>query len=187
MSEADNQAPRVIDPGNEPPPPTRSIVWHDAEGRIWMTNSGPYDDDAVEKIRNGPSPPNTTMMVVDQDELGTNATSLDHYVKNGKVVPRPDLVPGAGPIVNVASLDDIPDLPKGAKVTVDEIDAQILGARGKPQVPTKGNVSMRIDAFPAKTVTVNIQRNKQPENVVVPRMVHPEPAQRKAPAKRKAK
>ena len=165
--------------------PTRAIVWHDAEGRIIMMNSGPYDDAALEKIKTGPHPANTTMVVADISEIGAIPNGPDHYVKNGKIIPRPDLVPGAGPIVNVASLDEVPELPKGAKVTVDEIDIQILGGRGKPEVPEKGNVSMRIDAFPAKMTHVNIQRHKQPENVVVPRMVHP--AKRTAPAKRKAK
>lgn len=179
--------PKAVD--GEEPPVKRSIVWHDADGRIVMTNSGPYDDDAVEIIRNGPSPSNTTMAVVDVSEIGGYATGIDHYVKNGKVVPRPELIPGAGASVTVASLNELPDLPKGARTTVNEIDEQVLGARGKPEIPANGNVSMRIDAFPAKAVVVNIQRNKQPEHVVVPRMIHPktEPAQRKAPAKRKAK
>jgi hypothetical protein len=146
-----------------------------------MTNIGPYDDDALEKIRTGPKPAGSTMLVTDLDQVegGSRPNVPGHYVKNGKVVPRPELVPGKGEAFTVTSLAQVPDLPKGARVTVNEIDDQIMGGPGKPEIPAQGNVTMRVEAFPARVTTVNIQRGGPPANAHAPRVVNP-----KASAKR---
>jgi hypothetical protein len=167
-------------------PTTKCIVWHDADGRILMTNIGPYDEDALEKIRTGPQPAGGTMLVteIDQVQGGGRPSVPGHYVKNGKVVARPELVPGKGESFTVSSLAQVPDLPTGARVTVNEIDEQVMGAPGKPEVPDTGDVTIRVDAFPARVTTVNLQRGNPPNSAPAPRMVHPK---RKTSAKRSKK
>jgi hypothetical protein len=145
-----------------------------------MTNIGPYDEDGLEKIRTGPKPAGSTMLVTDLDQVegGGRPSVPGHYVKNGKVVPRPELVPGKGEIFTVPSLAQVPDLPTGARVTVNEIDDQIMGSPGKPEIPSTGDVTMRVDAFPVRPTVVTIQRGGPPTNVSAPRTVHPKKRRR---------
>ena len=108
--------------------PTRVIVWHDAEGRILMTNSGPYDEAGLEAIENGPQPAGGTMLVADLDQVegGGRPTILEHYV---------DLSDPEAPVVTVRPTLTV--TPNKTTVTADGVDKVTI-----PSIPNGTTVRL---------------------------------------------
>jgi len=142
--------------------PVKRFVWHDADGRILSSGSGPYIDESTTQIqsdvRMNPAP--GARFLIHDVEF---ASPLNHYVKNGKVIPRPDLVPPAPGepaqgVINLSSPAELPDLPVGTMVMLDNFALETMESSGKPSVIGEGTetVHVRIDAFPAKPAFFNV-------------------------------
>lgn len=116
--------------------PTRVIVWHDTDGKILMTNSGPYDEAGLTAIENGPQPVGGTMLVADLDEVegGGRPTSLEHYV---------DLTDPEAPVIAVRPTLTV--TPNKTTVTADGIDKVTI-----PSIPN-GTV-VRLEFPPSEQV-----------------------------------
>src|SRR5215207_1924500 len=143
--------------------PTRVIVWHDAEGRILMTNSGPYDEAGLEAIENGPQPAGGTMLVADLDQVegGGRPTILEHYVdltdpEAPVVTARPTLTVAPNKTTVTADGVDkvtIPSIPNGTVVRLEFPPSEQVHTGGALELAftEPGTKAIVIDApFPTK-------------------------------------
>jgi hypothetical protein len=116
----------------------KCIVWHDADGMIMMTNIGPYDEDALEEISNGPQPSGGTMVVTDLDQVagGGRPNIFDYYV---------DLTDPETPVVTVRPT--VTFTPNKTTVTADGVDKVTI-----PSVPADTVVRLESLISPTEQV-----------------------------------
>src|SRR5215213_39603 len=157
------------------------VSYDPADGRIISSEMGP-----PEMVKEAKKRLSQSGRKFAHHDSGVLADPLNFYVKSGKIVERPDLVPGSAGVVQLNSPDELPDLPAGTMVTLDNFVLETMEKRGKPSVIGKGTetVHVRIDAFPAKPAFFNVGgATRLPPNPSTPMG----PTKRKAPAKRKAR
>ena len=157
------------------------VSYDPADGRIVSSEMGPPE--MVEEAKKRLSQSGRKFAQHDSNVL---ADPLNFYVKAGKIVERPELVPGSVGVVQLNSPDELPDLPAGTMVTLDNFVLETMERRGRPTVIGEGNekVHVRIDAFPAKPAFFNVGgATRLPPNPSAPMGA----TKRKAPAKRKAR
>jgi len=160
------------------------FISHDATGRIISSEAGPpeMEEEARGRLSQGGRK-------FAQHEGDVLPDPNGYYVKNGKVIERPELVPGdpVPAVINLNSPDELPDLPKGAMVMLDNFALETMESRGRPSIIGEGNetVHVRIDAFPAKPAFFNVAgATRLPPNPSAP--MGAKATKRKAPAKSKA-
>lgn len=151
--------------------PTRIIVWHDAEGMILMTNSGPYDEAGLEAIENGPQPAGGTMLVTDLDQVEGSGrpTSLDHYVdltdpEAPVIAVRPTLIVAPNKTTVTADGVDkvtIPSIPNGTVVRLEFPPGQ------SEQVHTGGTLELAFTEPGTKEIAIEAPAPIKPARLTI--------------------